>query len=52
MQFCTHTQTHKKLQYILYIDKPQMILGNEDLLILLLKNEKKKPNRNKIEKWI
>lgn len=38
-----HTQTHsQETQYILYIDKLQLILGNEDLLILLLKNEEKK----------
>lgn len=36
----THTES-QKTQYILYIDKPQLILGNEDLLILLLKNENK-----------
>lgn len=47
-----HTQTHsQETQYILYIDKLQLILGNEDLLILLLKNEEKK-TRNKTEKWI
>lgn len=40
----THTHTHnsEETQYILYIDKLQLILDNEDLLILLLRNEKKK----------
>lgn len=53
MQFYTHTHTHnsEETQYILYIDKLQLILDNEDLLILLLRNEKKK-SRNKTEKWI
>lgn len=41
-----HTDS-QKIQYILYIDKPQMILGNEDLLILLLENEKKNPTEIK-----
>jgi len=46
---CSSAHTDlQETQYILRINKLQLILSNEDLLILLLRNEKK--TRNKTEK--